>query len=276
MAIPTKIMLGRCCLPAEVCEDADNEIVVKLSAAWGSESVGPLELVTNVPQQVCTFAHHTPRSAASQGLGDRSATSSEAPYNSSVDTAHSQLLEGSPASAPRRRPDLCLEIDADQNKTTKDVGQVGVDLCKNLQEETSDSIMGYSPKLPQAPSPHPILLGRHNINSAAASHGNAALSQVKSRASAARKHQTLRAFLLNAGVSDPNGQKSIGRGLFRKRFTYPLHMAVAANDADAVEVLLWGGARKSEANSERLTPLDLARKLDKRGSMQQVIALLED
>merc|ERR1719436_279046 len=135
----------------------------------------------------------------------------------------------------------------------------GARLGRILREETTDSILGYEPPC----GPQPVLLGRHRHPMEMDS---VMLDQVKDRAAEARKHQLLRGFLLSFGVADVNRQKAIGRGIFRRRFTYPLHAAVGANDVEAAEALLLAGADRSLCDSEGLTPLDLAQTSDRRDS----------
>mmetsp|Transcript_361 Transcript_361/g.509 ORF Transcript_361/g.509 Transcript_361/m.509 type:complete len:254 (-) Transcript_361:57-818(-) len=55
---------------------------------------------------------------------------------------------------------------------------------------------------------------------------------------------------------------------------YPLHVAVSQNNPDMVQLMLATGARPLPKNSGGLTPLELAQKLDKKGSHAQVIKLL--
>eukprot|EP00429_Kryptoperidinium_foliaceum_P063693 CAMPEP_0176065028 /NCGR_PEP_ID=MMETSP0120_2-20121206/32439_1 /TAXON_ID=160619 /ORGANISM="Kryptoperidinium foliaceum, Strain CCMP 1326" /LENGTH=264 /DNA_ID=CAMNT_0017398611 /DNA_START=10 /DNA_END=804 /DNA_ORIENTATION=- len=162
----------------------------------------------------------------------------------------------------------------------------GENLTKDLQEETMCSIMGYTGRPGPAPPRGPMLLGRTNLaasagssevkGSADAAAGQEVINEVKDRAATARKQQRLRAFLLSSGFAEANAKKDTKAGLFRKGFTFPLHAAVAANDAAAVEVLLWGGADRARSDSQKLTPLALARQLDKQGSHRKVIALLEE
>jgi len=141
------------------------------------------------------------------------------------------------------------------------------DLSASLQEETLSSIMGFATPRDvrlAAPPRGPMLLGRTSAET---------FDQVKSRASVARKQQRLRAFLVSSGFAEVNARKDTGT--LRRGFTFPLHAAVASNDAEAVEVLLSEGADRASLDSRQLTPLALARKLDKSGSHGRIISLLE-
>mmetsp|Transcript_58528 Transcript_58528/g.153259 ORF Transcript_58528/g.153259 Transcript_58528/m.153259 type:complete len:233 (+) Transcript_58528:82-780(+) len=56
--------------------------------------------------------------------------------------------------------------------------------------------------------------------------------------------------------------------------TYPLHVAVQENSADVVSAFLLCGADKKVKNSSGKTPLEVAQKLNNKGSHQAVIAAL--
>mmetsp|Transcript_49462 Transcript_49462/g.142281 ORF Transcript_49462/g.142281 Transcript_49462/m.142281 type:complete len:272 (-) Transcript_49462:90-905(-) len=153
------------------------------------------------------------------------------------------------------------------------------DLAKNLQEETMCSIMGYTGQAGPAPR-GPMLLGRTNLAAVASSKeevkgGGAGSSDADGRASSVQKKKALRTFLLSSGFAHADEQKMTKGGLFRKGFTFPLHAAVTINDAEVVEMLLTAGADRTHMDSQRLTPLALARQLNERGSHEKVIALLE-
>jgi len=80
----------------------------------------------------------------------------------------------------------------------------------------------------------------------------------------ARKGEQLRAFLQKAGFQEAT-EKKVKKGLISSSFSYPLHAAVEAKDAEAVELLLWAGADPTLQNSKKQTPLDLAwKKHDKK------------
>lgn len=72
-----------------------------------------------------------------------------------------------------------------------------------------------------------------------------------------------------------NGFKSIDE-LVRKRMSKvrPLHVAVQKNAAQVVRMLLDAGADRRLPNSSKQIPLELAQKLDKKGSHAEVIAAL--
>jgi len=75
----------------------------------------------------------------------------------------------------------------------------------------------------------------------------------------ARKGEQLRAFLQKAGFQEAT-EKKVKKGLISSSFSYPLHAAVKAKDAEAVELLLWAGADPTLQNSKKQTPLELAQK----------------
>lgn len=55
---------------------------------------------------------------------------------------------------------------------------------------------------------------------------------------------------------------------------YPLHLAVEENKEDTVRALLRRGADKTQKNSSKLSPLELAQKLNKNGSHDAIVKLL--
>jgi len=139
------------------------------------------------------------------------------------------------------------------------------------------SILGFAAATPAAQglTGAPMLLGRTSL-AAAASEADVSqtLSEMKNRAATARTRQALRAFLLASGFAEVNARRATG--IFRSGFSFPLHTAVTANNAEMVAILLSGGADRSRMDSRSLTPLALARQLDKQGSHSSVMALLED
>mmetsp|Transcript_60190 Transcript_60190/g.167952 ORF Transcript_60190/g.167952 Transcript_60190/m.167952 type:complete len:94 (-) Transcript_60190:26-307(-) len=68
------------------------------------------------------------------------------------------------------------------------------------------------------------------------------------------RQRLLAAFLAAAGFSSVNEHKE-KRYMLSTGFTYPLHVAVQANDAGATKLLLWGGADKQLQDSDGLTAL---------------------
>lgn len=94
------------------------------------------------------------------------------------------------------------------------------------------------------------------------------------RLEGAQKQEMLRSFLSGAGFKDVNEKKKEKGGMFSSGFTYPLHAAVKANDANMVQLLLQAGADRTLSNSKKATPLAMAQKLDKGGSHKQVITVL--
>jgi len=93
------------------------------------------------------------------------------------------------------------------------------------------------------------------------------------RAEEARKQEEIGQFLSKNGFADVNEKKKKS-GMLSSGFTYPLHVAVKAADAQVVGLLLWGGADRSLKDSAKLTPLALAQKLDKKGSHKAVMDAL--
>jgi len=83
----------------------------------------------------------------------------------------------------------------------------------------------------------------------------------------------LRTFLNTTGFKDARTWRRRG-GIFSKRFLYPLHAAVEESDAEAVKLLLWGKADVQSVDSEEMTPLALAHKLDDNNSHAFVIRAL--
>lgn len=76
-------------------------------------------------------------------------------------------------------------------------------------------------------------------------------------------------FLKANGFADIDAKRSR-----LMRTCYPLHVAVSQNNADMVQLLLAEGARSVLKNSAGLTPLQLAMKLDKKGSQAHILKLL--
>mmetsp|Transcript_97516 Transcript_97516/g.284715 ORF Transcript_97516/g.284715 Transcript_97516/m.284715 type:complete len:212 (+) Transcript_97516:68-703(+) len=89
----------------------------------------------------------------------------------------------------------------------------------------------------------------------------------------ADKREQMTRFLGKNGFGSVNDKKK--KGSFPlSGFTYPLHVAVKAADPKTVRVLLWAGADRNLKDSSKLTPLELARKLNKKGSQTDVIEAL--
>lgn len=68
------------------------------------------------------------------------------------------------------------------------------------------------------------------------------------------------------------GARDGRRRLFRT--CYPLHVAVALNDAEMVRLLLQAGADPSQRDSSGRTPQSLARKCNRSGSHEKVLSML--
>lgn len=87
-----------------------------------------------------------------------------------------------------------------------------------------------------------------------------------------RQQEALKRWLARVEVGDVNVQKRIGI----LGYTYPLHLAVKECDTVAVRLLLGAGADKAARDSSRVSALELARKLDKNGSHQEIMDLLAE
>eukprot|EP00408_Alexandrium_pacificum_P059647 CAMPEP_0171168238 /NCGR_PEP_ID=MMETSP0790-20130122/7608_1 /TAXON_ID=2925 /ORGANISM="Alexandrium catenella, Strain OF101" /LENGTH=208 /DNA_ID=CAMNT_0011633073 /DNA_START=96 /DNA_END=722 /DNA_ORIENTATION=- len=98
-------------------------------------------------------------------------------------------------------------------------------------------------------------------------------AEARRRAEEARRREELGKVLARDGFAGVNERKKKS-GLLSSGFTYPLHAAVRAADAEAVGLLLWAGADRSLKDSAKLTPLMLAQKADKKGSHRQVVEAL--
>lgn len=89
----------------------------------------------------------------------------------------------------------------------------------------------------------------------------------------AKKNEKLQQFLGKAGFKAAS-EKKVKKSMMSSSFSYPLHAAAEAKDAEAVELLLWAGADKALLNSKKQTPMQLAEQKNKKGSHAQVIAAL--
>jgi len=56
---------------------------------------------------------------------------------------------------------------------------------------------------------------------------------------------------------------------------YPLHLAVEENNAETVQSLLRCGADRTQKNSAKMSPLELAEKCNKKGSHDAIVKLLK-
>jgi len=84
----------------------------------------------------------------------------------------------------------------------------------------------------------------------------------------------LRQFLAANGFAGVSAKKLGPFWGLSRSFAYPLHAAVRTNDSEAVEVLLWAGSDRLKEDSQRLTALKLAHKLNMGGSHSRAIKLL--
>lgn len=95
---------------------------------------------------------------------------------------------------------------------------------------------------------------------------------------AAQKEQLLQKFLAEAGFDSVNEIRVVNHvSLACVRcmgFQYPLHAAVQSRDAGAIKLLLWAGADTTRKDSEGVTPLELAQKLNQRNSHARCILAL--
>merc|ERR1712070_928153 len=82
-------------------------------------------------------------------------------------------------------------------------------------------------------------------------------------------HERVNAWLKKNSFSGVNAKK---KNLMSS--LYPLHCAVNQNDSAMVQLLLKFGADATLANSSKLTPRQLADKLNKKGSHNEVLAVL--
>jgi len=89
----------------------------------------------------------------------------------------------------------------------------------------------------------------------------------------ARKGEELRTFLGARRLKGVNDRKK--GGLFSGGYSYPLHLAVRAKNAAAIEILLWGGADPGLLDSKGLSPISLAQMVNKKDSHTPVIAALQ-
>uniref|UniRef100_A0A7S3U4R3 Ankyrin repeat domain-containing protein n=1 Tax=Strombidinopsis acuminata TaxID=141414 RepID=A0A7S3U4R3_9SPIT len=121
----------------------------------------------------------------------------------------------------------------------------------------------------------PTLLGSQSDQSFVKELHEKRQAQAQERAALTRRHHKLRSFLASGGFREGvNGRKPIRNGVLSRGYLYPLHAAVRANDADAIEVLLWAGADRAIVDSDGLTPLALAQRIDKGNSHQNALICL--
>jgi hypothetical protein len=99
------------------------------------------------------------------------------------------------------------------------------------------------------------------------------LQALRLRFEKAAKRERAATFLREQGFSGLNARRR-HRFPLCGRFTYPLHVAVLLNDASVVEVLVCAGANGDLEDSDRLTPLALAFKLNQHGSHERLIVVL--
>jgi len=140
-----------------------------------------------------------------------------------------------------------------------------------LQDDTMCAILGYATA--GGPPQKPMLLGRTTIASAVGA-GNIG-ARCKDPSMTTCRQGVLAEFLAKQGFAKVGERKATKTGVFRKGFTFPLHVAVAANDLEAVGALLSAGADRTALDSQHLTPLALATRLNKKGSHEGAILLLQ-
>jgi len=95
-----------------------------------------------------------------------------------------------------------------------------------------------------------------------------------SRLDRATRVQKLRCFLATSGFRSVNHRRKTGLPMMTSHVLYPLHAAVRANDTEVILALLWAGADRSKTDSQQLTALALARKLNRNGSHDDTIRIL--
>lgn len=88
---------------------------------------------------------------------------------------------------------------------------------------------------------------------------------------ARKRSSRIRRFLQDNGFTGINSSK---QKMFRNN--YPLHAAVEQHDAEIMSLLLQAKADPKKVDSANRTPLDLAKKADRRGSHSDIIAMLEE
>jgi len=98
-------------------------------------------------------------------------------------------------------------------------------------------------------------------------------AEAKEQAEKEAKQAKLNGFLTSVGFKAMNEQRKKS-GIVSSRFTYPLHVAVKANNLEAVELLLWAGADKAQKDSSKLTPAAFAKKLNKKDSHKAILTAL--
>jgi len=86
-----------------------------------------------------------------------------------------------------------------------------------------------------------------------------------------RRTMQLRRFLQDNGFTGVNTSK---QKMFRNN--YPLHAAVEQHDTEIMAMLLEAKADPKKVDSSNRTPLDLARKADRRGSHADMIKMLQE
>lgn len=97
--------------------------------------------------------------------------------------------------------------------------------------------------------------------------------EARRQAEVKAKQEKLRTFLNSHGFKSVNEQQK-KKGMLSSSFTYPLHVAVKANNLEAVDLLLWAEADKTLKDSSKLAPAALAAKLDKNRSHRAVLDAL--
>jgi len=106
------------------------------------------------------------------------------------------------------------------------------------------------------------------LEAAKAEEARAQAAQEKAEAEAAQK--AVDGFLKARGFKNLRTP----RKAFCGATIYPLHLAVEENKEDIVRALLLRGADKTQKNSSKLSPLEFAEKLNKKGSHDAIVKLL--
>lgn len=106
----------------------------------------------------------------------------------------------------------------------------------------------------------------------AAAEAAAAAVQAECRRQQAVNEATAKvnAWCKSNGFQDMNTQKKTLRGATK----FPMHTAVKYSNQEIVEMMLLAGIDKDVRDSNKQTPLQLAAKLNKNGSHDQIIAML--
>mmetsp|Transcript_55524 Transcript_55524/g.140724 ORF Transcript_55524/g.140724 Transcript_55524/m.140724 type:complete len:191 (+) Transcript_55524:80-652(+) len=143
-----------------------------------------------------------------------------------------------------------------------------VEALKTARSSSSTADGGSRPLTPMTPaSSRTDLLTSSSSSHSLSTAGNSFLALDGPRAS----KKELKAWLLHNGFFTVSAQKVSTRS---GRMSYPLHLAVKQKNPRMVQALLEAGADGRCKNSSGLTPMQLARRRNWRGSYDAVLAVL--